>query len=97
MAMTHALGAESPDFGVRVVGVNPVGTETERAVVRLRERAEKELKDPERWRELVKQSPFGGLTTSEEIANMVVFLASDRASYMSGTVVLVDGGASYRK
>ena len=97
MAMTRALGAESPDYGVRVVGVNPVGTETERAVVRLRARAEKELKDPERWRELVKTVPFGRLTTSEEIANMVVFLASDRASYMSGTVVLVDGGSTYRK
>jgi NAD(P)-dependent dehydrogenase (short-subunit alcohol dehydrogenase family) len=97
MAMTKALGAESPDHGVRVVGVNPVGTETERAAVRLRERATKELKDPERWRELVKNNPFGRMTTSEEIANMVVFLASDRASYMSGQVVIVDGGSSYRK
>jgi NAD(P)-dependent dehydrogenase (short-subunit alcohol dehydrogenase family) len=97
MAMTRALGAESPDHGVRVVGVNPVGTETERAVVRLRERAQKAFNDPERWRELVKEAPFGRLTTAEEIADMVVFLASDRASYMSGQVVIVDGGSSYRK
>jgi NAD(P)-dependent dehydrogenase (short-subunit alcohol dehydrogenase family) len=97
MSMTKALGAESPDFGVRVMGVNPVGTETERAQVRLRARAEKELKDPERWRELTKDLPFGRMATPEEVANMVVFLASDRASYMTGTVVMVDGGATYRK
>ncbi len=97
MAMTRALGAESPDHGVRAIGVNPVGTETERAAVRLRQRAEKELNDPERWRELTKSLPFGRMATVDEVADMVVFLASDRASYMSGSIVLVDGGATYRK
>ena len=40
MAMSRALGAESLDYGVRVVGVNPGGTETDRQVVRWRARAE---------------------------------------------------------
>src|SRR5688572_316442 len=97
MALTRALGAESPDYGVRVVGVNPGGTETDRQVVRLRARAEKELGSAERWRELTKGFPFGRLGTVNEVANMVVFLCSDLSSYTSGTVITVDGGASARR
>jgi 3-oxoacyl-[acyl-carrier protein] reductase len=36
--------------------------------------------------------PMGRVGTPEEFANMVVFLASDRASYVTGTAVQVDGG-----
>ncbi len=38
------------------------------------------------------QIPLGRLGTPEEFANMVIFLASDRASYITGTVIQVDGG-----
>jgi NAD(P)-dependent dehydrogenase (short-subunit alcohol dehydrogenase family) len=57
MAMTRALGAESAQHGVRVVGVNPGATETDRQVVRWRARAEKELGTAERWRELTTGFP----------------------------------------
>lgn len=97
IALTRALGAESPDYGVRVVGVNPGGTETDRQVVRWRARAEKELGTAERWRELTTGFPFGRLGTVTEVANMIVFLCSDLSSYTTGTVVTVDGGASWRK
>ena len=97
VALTRALGAESPEFNVRVVGVHPGGTETDRQVVRWRARAQKELGNAERWRELTTGFPFGRLATVDEVSNMVVFLCSDLSSYTTGTVVTVDGGASWRK
>ncbi|HYC47795.1 MAG TPA: short-chain dehydrogenase/reductase [Burkholderiales bacterium] len=97
MTLSRALGADSPKNGVRVLGVNPSATATDRGVERWRNQAKKELGDPERWKELTKGFPFGRPASVEEVANVVVFLASERASYVSGTVVSVDGGAAWRK
>jgi 3-oxoacyl-[acyl-carrier protein] reductase len=97
MAMSHALGAESADYGVRVIGVNPGLTETDRAVEGLRARAEKELGSGERWREVTTALPFGRIGTVPEVADVIAFLASDRASYISGTIVTIDGGGAWRK
>ena len=96
MAFSRALGAESPNFGVRVLGLNPSATATDRGVVRWRNQAQKDLGDAERWPELTKGFPFGRPASVEEIADVVTFLCSDRASYMSGTVIQVDGGAAAR-
>lgn len=97
MAMTRALGAESPEYGVRVVGINPGGTATDRAVKRLRERAEKELGNADRWPELVKKSPFGRMATVEELGSLTAFLCSPLSGYTTGTIITVDGGASSRR
>lgn len=98
MSFTHAMGAHSTDHGVRVVGVNPGLVATERMEFLMRTRAENELGDGERWKELVGKLdlPFGRPATASEIADVVVFLASDRAGYVSGDVVRVDGGALHR-
>ena len=46
------------------------------------------------WDELVKISPSGRAGTPEEVASVVSFLASDKAGYISGQIIPVDGGAS---
>ena len=97
MAMTLALGAESPEFNVRVVGINPGSTATDRAVTRLRERAAKELGTAERWQELTAKGPFGRMATVEEIGSLTAFLCSPLSGYTTGTVITVDGGAGSRR
>jgi NAD(P)-dependent dehydrogenase (short-subunit alcohol dehydrogenase family) len=97
MGVTKSLGGRSIDDGIRVVGVNPGGVETERMVMIQRTRAQRELGDPERWREFLKDKPLNRAATPEEVANVVLFLASERASWVSGAVVPVDGGYLHRE
>jgi NAD(P)-dependent dehydrogenase (short-subunit alcohol dehydrogenase family) len=44
--------------------------------------------------EMIKACPLGRRGTPEDIANVIAFLTSDQASYMTGSDVLVDGGMS---
>jgi hypothetical protein len=55
-------------------------------------RAKAEFGDPERWRDYLSNLPAGRAATVSEVADVVVFMASDRASFVSGTVITVDGG-----
>jgi NAD(P)-dependent dehydrogenase (short-subunit alcohol dehydrogenase family) len=99
MALTRALGARSPDFGVRVVGVNPGLTATDRGTYMLRGWSQAKHGTPDRWQEFEKELdlPFGRMGKPEEVADMVAFLASPRAAYVSGTIVTVDGGGANRQ
>lgn len=94
IAFTEAVGAKSVDFGVRVLGVNPTATRTDRIVSVSRQRAQAAFGDAERWRETIGRLPFERLCEPEEVADIVAMLASPRAGYVSGTVVDIDGGAS---
>jgi len=91
-AFTKAVGGRSLSSGVRVLAVSPGPVETDRLVGLMRARAEAEFGDAERWREYFKNLPDSRAATVKEVADVVVFMASDRASFVSGTVVTVDGG-----
>jgi NAD(P)-dependent dehydrogenase (short-subunit alcohol dehydrogenase family) len=73
---TRAIGGTSPEFGVRVVGVNPGPVQTDRIETLSRKRAAALYGDENRWRETFAKMPFGRPATTDEIAAMVVFLAS---------------------
>ena len=96
MQMTRTIGAESMNHGVRVLGVNPGPTQTERFQLLARANAEKQFGDAERWRVTMGGLPGGRGGLSEELAAVTAFMASPRASWVSGTVIMVDGGQHSR-
>jgi NAD(P)-dependent dehydrogenase (short-subunit alcohol dehydrogenase family) len=97
MAFTRALGGRSLDDGIRVVGVNPGPTDTDRIRTLLKKRAATQLGDASRYRELEADFPLGRPAHVREIADLVAFLASDLSGYTTGTIVTVDGGIVSRR
>ena len=91
-AFTKAIGSRSLNHGVRVLAVSPGPVTTERLVNLMRAQALTEFGDADRWEIYFKNLPSGRAATVKEIADVVVFMASERASFMSGTIVNVDGG-----
>lgn len=96
MAFARAMGGRSVNSGVRVLAVNPGPVETDRTVYLGKIRAKRELGDENRWKESFAHMPFGRPATVNEVGPMVVFLASDHSSYISGTVVTIDAGMAHR-
>jgi NAD(P)-dependent dehydrogenase (short-subunit alcohol dehydrogenase family) len=96
MAFTRALGGASHADGIRVVGINPGPIATDRLKSLYRQRAETLLGSAEQYEELFKNMSFGRPGTPEEIANAVLFLASERSGYTSGCILSIDGGLAAR-
>jgi NAD(P)-dependent dehydrogenase (short-subunit alcohol dehydrogenase family) len=93
---SKALSKEVSPKGVRVLRVSPGWIETE-ASVRLAERlAEQAGTDYEGGKKIIMDSlggiPIGRPTKPEEVANLIAFLASDRAATITGTEYVIDGG-----
>lgn len=81
--LTRVMAFELAPLGVRANAVLPgtVATGIIKGMLRDEERIERE-----------RRIPFGRLAEPEEIADVVAFLASDDARYMTGSLVVVDGG-----
>ena len=92
MSFTKALGGASLNDGVRVLGVNPGPVATERMVKIMRSKAADMLGSSDKWEQLFDRYPGKRPATSEEVADLVAFLASPRAGYITGTIVTIDGG-----
>lgn len=97
IGFTQALGAEAQASGVRVFGINPSPTLTDRMMAFFKGKARAELGDEARWEELIDPArfPFGRPKSPAEVADLCVMLASARVEYLNGTVVDMDGGGQW--
>ena len=82
--LTRTAGVELGPHGVLVVGVGPgaVATSINKST----------MADPAEMAKLDAAIPVGRMAKPEEIANVVVFLAGDGASYLTATTIFADGG-----
>ena len=83
--LTRVLAIEWAEHNIRVNAVGPAHTETEMAMQHIRSgRIQVET--------LKKRIPLGRLASVKDVANAVSFLVSDKASFITGQSLYVDGG-----
>ena len=96
MLATAGLAYAYASKGVRVVGVSPGVTNTERVAEGLKAEAKRANVSVEQaYRQMVARLPLGRPAEPEEIADIVVFAASERGRYLTGANISTDGAASH--
>ena len=85
IALTRALAVEWAPKGIRVNAIAP-GYFVTPMTDRLKER------DPAFYKELVERVPLGRFGRAQDLAGTVVFLSSEASAYLTGAVLVVDGG-----
>jgi len=86
--MTRNLAGEWAPFGIRVNSISPWYIQTPLAAT--------VLADPDRLAKILARTPMNRIGQPEEVAGLAAFLAMDKASYMTGQDIKVDGGMSVK-
>jgi NAD(P)-dependent dehydrogenase (short-subunit alcohol dehydrogenase family) len=89
IGLTKCLAADGAAHGIRANCICPgfVDTPAMRAVAG-------ESKGDGSYVQFERQIPLGRMANTREVANAFLFLASDESSYITGTTLIVDGGAT---
>ena len=93
VGLTKSLSLELGNLGIRFNSILPGWTETERVQELMAFRAKaNETSIEEETAKQAQDSPFNRLASPQEFANVAVFLVSPAAAYLTGTMIVVDGG-----
>jgi len=87
--LTKCMALDFARHNIRVNNVNPAWVKTEMNAAEL---AEMKARGGPEWEEVMRLHPLGRLGEPEDVAWAVVYLASDEASWVTGSSLLVDGG-----
>jgi NAD(P)-dependent dehydrogenase (short-subunit alcohol dehydrogenase family) len=91
--LTQVCAAEFSKYGINVNGIAPGDHDTDMLELCYREGAKMEGVTPDAFRETaIRAIPMGHLGTVSDIANMCLFLSSQKADFIAGQVINVNGG-----
>jgi NAD(P)-dependent dehydrogenase (short-subunit alcohol dehydrogenase family) len=86
IALTRCIASEYAEFGIRANALCPGWLATPMT--------EERLQDPTIRDALQRQIPLGRIASVEDVADVAIFLVSDAARYVTGDIMVVDGGAA---
>jgi NAD(P)-dependent dehydrogenase (short-subunit alcohol dehydrogenase family) len=93
---TAGLAYAYASKGIRVIGVSPGVTKTERVAEGLKAEAKRaNLSEEQAYQQMISRLPMGRPAEPDEIADIVVFAASERGRYLTGANISTDGAASH--
>jgi 3-oxoacyl-[acyl-carrier protein] reductase len=93
VGLIKSMASELAAHGVLCNVVAPGFIISRRVEDMVAEKADRERRDADEiWDEITERIPMGRLGSTDEVADVVAFLASERAAYVTGTTIPVDGG-----